>query len=75
MTVAFGAAATRSSGNAVCACAIVPGSKNPAKAAQIATVTIRFISSPPTPGIPRTVPDWRPEVNLQNQDAPSHDTR
>jgi hypothetical protein len=43
VTVAFGAAATRSSGDAVCACAIEQGSTSPAKAAQIATVTIRFI--------------------------------
>jgi hypothetical protein len=43
VTAGFVAVATRSSGNAVCACAIVPGSKSPAKAAQIATVTIRFI--------------------------------
>jgi hypothetical protein len=63
VTIAFGAVATPTSGDAVCACVIVPGSKSPAKAAPIATVTIRFILSPPTPDIPRTVTDWRAEVN------------
>jgi hypothetical protein len=43
VTAGSGACAIRNPDDAVCACANVPDSTSPAKAAQIATVTIRFI--------------------------------
>jgi hypothetical protein len=47
----------------VCACAEVSASKNPAKAADIATVTIRFMEVHPRLISDPTVSDWRAKVN------------
>jgi hypothetical protein len=60
---ALGADAARSPVDAVCACAAVSASKNPATAADIATVTIRFMEVHPRLISNPTVSDWRAKVN------------
>jgi predicted Zn-dependent protease with MMP-like domain len=75
VTSGFGACAIRSPDEAACASPATLGSKSPAKAADMATVTIRFIEVHPRQISNRTVSDWTAKVNSQNQYAPEHNTR
>ena len=59
----WGACAARSPVDAVCACAELSASKNPATAADIATVTIRFMEVHPRLISDPTLSDWRAKVN------------